>query len=643
MQESLTPQGSSFRFLLILPVLAVTAALLIANYPPPGAVDRSVVIAALQADIAPEPAETFTYAVLSILGLGLAIASGRFRISSDSRVTIAADLLLACSFGWLIANGEIARMLVRGYAAGFQRPTVALLLAAAAGVGTCYLSTYRRGLRFVWAVLAAVVLVHVCSWRVLGTTFADTDLLWPFHADPIFYGIAQVAAGKTVLVDLPSQYGLFSQFLGPLFRILPLSIFSVTLVFALLQVLATCALLWVLARRLRSAPLLLISGLALVMVVGENVLLFDGLREMYLQYWPIRFLWPACAVLVFDWYLERPTVHRTVVFSVLAGAGVLWNADSGMAVVLAFGAFLAARVVMGHDRRNNAIRLGVHLVTLAITVAATLITLRVAVGPLHLAWLFEYQQIFAGLGLLALPMPRMPHDWMAIAAVYLLALVAAAEGWRRGAGRRADLVFFLAILGIGLFAYYVSRSHILNLIKVAWPAVLITALLCDSCLRQSRSSFDSKFILAATGIGALALAAGSFVVHAVSAPPGSPQSIGSTFQQPTGSTFDEELALVRKHTSKGEECVIAARRQGVYHLASGTSSPVSGPGLTEALLSVDQERLVSEVMSGKQRCLFFGTGTQSSTALPITLDDLRKLYRVVDQSRGGTMFYLVPK
>jgi hypothetical protein len=640
MPEPPLPTGWPVRFVALSVLVALAVWILMGTYPPAGPVDTSVIIPGLRPSVWPEPAETFTFVTIAALLPLLVLAS--VSRAFDRWWPLAMQVMVAALFAWPLLGGEVASVLVHGAAATVHIPVRTWVVCTALAVLLFFLPGFRKGRKGVFAVLVAVLIVDVACWRLIGTTIPDTDMHWPNHADPVFYPIAQVLGGMTLLADLPSQYGMYPELMAPLFRVLPVSLFSVGLLFALLQILATGALLLVLAQRLRNAVLLAITGLALIVVTAENNLMLAGMRELYLQYWPTRYLWPAISVLAFHWYLQKPETRRTIVFGVMAGVAALWNADSGVVVVLAFAGYLLARIFTNRGRRIHAIALAVYLGSVAATIAIVLLLLRIKGGPLHVEWLWEYQRIFAGLGLMAFPMPRAPHDWMATIAVYVLALVIAAEAWGRGAGDRADLLFFLGLLGIGLFAYYVSRSVVFNFMSVMWPAMVIAALLCDSALTQFQRSrrYAPGLPLAVVGIAGLAVGAFSLIFWQPKFL-SEGRKVWSTFAPPGQSIIDQEIAFLRRHIHPGQRCVIAARRQGVYHLATETSSPIKGPALTEAVLVRDQQAFVDQVLDGSQPCLIFGAGP-ASAGLPITLDQLRQHYRVLDKTSTGSLLFMRP-
>jgi hypothetical protein len=105
--------------------------------------------------------------------------------------------------------------------------------------------------------------------------------------------------------------------------------------------------------------------------------------------------------------------------------------------------------------------------------------------------------------------------------------------------------------------------------------------------------------------------------------------------------FREELALMRLHAPAGSRCMVAASPQGVFQIEAGISSSVPGPSLQEAVLQADQDQLVRALQDGVPTCIFLGTDVAQQDGFPISLNDLREKYRLVD--RAGSMIYLQRK
>jgi hypothetical protein len=531
---------------------------------------------------------------------------------------------------------------------------------------SAYVESGIRSLRFfstrsmlvgVWIVFVTAVFLQIFSWRLVSLASTANNGAWSVHFDAAIYVLSQVVAGKTVLVDLPSQYGLFPEIVAPLFCWIGLTVFTFTAFFAVLQFISMAAIFYVLTRFVRIKPLLIAAGLALVMVTFETVLHFADFEERYFQYWPIRFFWPAVSVLVFYWYTLRPGLMRSAGMSVTGAIALLWNVDSGLFVSLAFAVFLVARLARRlldrHRASSEAIARGTwtastytYAIFLHIAITCGVIAMCFAVltwkghHALNYFWLFEYQKLFYGLGFAMLPLPLNVSPWMSVLGLYLIGLICASIGWRRRVSNiRDDLIFYLSMLGLGLFVYYEGRSHVLNLISVCWPGVMIVAILADKILRAIGAGLVPRWQVCApiAAASVLFLAAATFIAHV-------PVSIRQMHQAyvsrgvPVDPVVQSEIAFI-KHYAPGSECAIIANKQGIFYAEANLRSPIPGPGLVEMLREADIEDLRQTLKNGRLSCIFFGIG-QADAGVKITIPELMAHYVLAAKNNENTMLFL---
>ncbi len=514
----------------------------------------------------------------------------------------------------------------------------------------------------VWLIFIAGVLLQIFSWRITGVNSISMAFKWSGHADPLFYVLSQIVHGKTVLVDLPSQYGLWAELVAPIFHNLPVSVLGLSTLFAILQLTSLFAIFFVVFKLVKEPALLAMGGIALVVMTFGTTSLFSGIKDPYFQYWPIRSFWPMLSVLGFYIFVQRPTLRRSASFSVLGAISLFWNTDTGLFVVLSFGAFLVSKLIisiLNQDKPNRinetswtprqfVSAIALHLVITALVIGMLFALLGFKSGAaLNFAWLFEYQRIFFGLGFFMLPLPREIHPWISILGIYLLGLLVSIQSWGNSANnnKRMDTIFYLSMLGLGLFAYYQGRSHVLNLVSVCWPAVLIGLILTDESLRAIRMKLLPKIQLALPGafVVVLCVCCVSFIAHLEYMTYGVLNFVGTPESEHSSSLVADELAFIKERSARGQECLILSRRQGIYHAESGLLSPFEGPSLVEMVLKSDQDHLIAQVKDVGVKCLYLGLGRYSEPGLPLDLPMLEKRYWVVATNSQRTMVYLEPK
>ena len=658
---SATFAGVQLRFAVALVVIIVSAIALTAlhDWFPVQPIRADLIIPHYRTFVAPKPAEQFVFLVLAVTApilTWLLVSFWRPRPGStvSSVLAIGVPALLFCPlFGsdfLIILAGQFDH--VPHYIIESVAVAVALSLVVCASL--CRRRRLPRlPLSLAWVLFAAAALLQLAAWRLIGFASISRSQVFTIHVDPVFYALSQVVAGKTLLVDLPSQYGMFPELLAPLFRLIGLSVFTLSASFAIMQMTSIAVLFAVLTRLIHSRLVLLATGLALVLVTFETVIFISGVEERYYQYWPIRFVWPALSVGVFYWFLQRRTLRRAAAMSLLSVVGLIWNLDSGLFIGVVFAAYLVARAITRapHDRddwplRRYAAALAWHALIAAAGVGVFWAWLAAkGDGPLNLFWLFGYQRIFYSLGLYLLPLPQALHPWMSVLGVYLLALVSALSSFRSKAPAiRAEMLFYLSMLGLGLFVYYEGRSHVLNLVTVCWPAVLIIGLAADRVLLAVRAGVLTRLHLATpvAALAALFFAAGSFLFRV----PTLAQDTAHLFATrgvPVEAFVQSELALIRRHSQPGQQCLILAQRQGIYSAEARLASPIRGPGLIENLLQSEQDTLVASFLSGHVECVFYGIGAETDAGLTIPMAAILEHYRVADRNADDTMLYLVPR
>lgn len=498
------------------------------------------------------------------------------------------------------------------------------------------------------------------GFRLYDIQIIQSSWQWLYSIEPELYVLSQTLAGKTLLVDLPSMYGYFPIFLTPILHLFGAhSLFAVTILFAILLFIAFAALYFVLYKQLYHTSLFLLCGLAILLLNTEAYTFPFGGQDPYYQYDPIRCFWPFISVLVFYFYLKRPSFTKSILFSVLAGIAIVWNIDTGVPIAGAFLAFLSLQILFAltdqrrvwqtrkHEIGRLLLKILLHLIIIAACFGGFLyLTFLKSGGPIQYEWLDKYQQIFYVMGYGMLPLPLDLHPWMLVVAVYLFGIMASQfYAYKNGAPTRfTDLILYLSILGVGLFMYYSGRAHILNLMKVMWPAVVISTLLVDRLFHFIKRGLISQYL------GLLAIPYGIVMiccaVNILSSIPGLAKDSAHflthfrTMQDPL---IESELNFIQKNKGNNSECLILTLHQSIYYLETGLASPVKWPGVVQgSYLESDRDQLLAQILSHPVNCIFYGVGpATAASALNLNLNELLGHYQIKAQNSEGTMLLLV--
>lgn len=472
---------------------------------------------------------------------------------------------------------------------------------------------------------------------------------WINHFEPVFYPISQVMGGKTLLADLPSQYGLYPEILKPVFSIIPLSVLNFTVIMSLLQIVGLLALLWVCFQLVRNNVLRLFCMLCGLIVIGGTWSPINFAYENadpYYQYWPVRFIFPALSVAVFLLAVKRRlTIKYVVAMALLGAVAMVWNLDSGVPIVGSLIACLAMQTIFPPDdsRGHNFKKLLLAGATVVVFLAGFAFYLQHKAGEV-IDWnrLFKYQQIFYKAGYAMLPMPTHIHPWMVVAGYYGFGIVCALYmRIRRKPSLTWEIIFYLSVLGLGLFAYYQGRSHEFVLIVVMWPAILIAFILADRTLRAVRGrvlpAFFSWSVYPVIVFGLILT--GVFISGLPVLKSMTVNNLNAVLN-PLNTPVTANVQFIRQHVDSSNKAVILSTHQAVYFAETRMTSAVNGPGLIETLLVADRERMLNSLLTTPEEHLFIQPDENGE--VPPIFSRLLRRYIVKSQSEHGIL-YLEPK
>ncbi|MBA2710872.1 MAG: hypothetical protein H0U57_09800 [Tatlockia sp.] len=666
-----------FLILLVVTILAAKGLqLLLHIILQPAVPDVSILLDSYMPYVFPKPVERDIFLILGmaipILAIFLTRKAGWVDPMAGSKL---ASLVLPLAITLLLflplIHSDFFSLIVPKYGTYKEKVTIIPCLITAAL--WCFWVVYSRSSfknqplirAIVWICIISSMLLLIGAWRIVGMNGMIPDDILTTHLDAALHATTQVIAGKTLLVDIPSQYGLFPELIAPLLRTAKATILNFSLFFAFLQAVSLLGLFFVLSKCVKNSTLLLLACISLLLVTNQTILHFHGSNDRYLQYWPIRFFWPAFSVFTFYWFAIKKTFWRGALVSAVGAIGTFWVLDTGLFIPLAFAAYLIAKLIISFTLPANGFvqekDCWFYAKTLILHLFVTVIILTLLLGalwlkaqqPLHLSWMFKYQKIFYGLGFFMSPLPPVIHPWMSVLAIYLFGLIVGLVAcYQQSSNTRADILLYLSMLGLGLFVYYEGRSHVVVLLIVCWPALMIMSITADRTLNYIRSKqlTLSTICMPIATVTFLLVCSIDFVINI-------PTLVEQAKNQfltrniPNYPLTNSELAFIKQHTKPKDECLILSKRQAIYYAESGLVSPINGPGLAETLLKTDLEKTIKPLIEGKITCVFLGINESSPVQMglnlveltdKLSLENLRQKYKVVSQNAEHTMFYLTP-
>jgi hypothetical protein len=337
-------------------------------------------------------------------------------------------------------------------------------------------------------VFAGIILI-----QIFNMMHFDMPLNWEnqFDFNAVFYSATQVNAGSQLFVDnFTNIYGLYPHFLQPFFNLFGFSVSSFTLIMSLLIVFSFAAILLFLYTTVQDKILVFLgfaSCLYFPYLLNRLVMNFDATFAIF----PIRTTPVALLLLTVSLFLiavkkDKQRFQRIVYYvgTVLMAFGVIWNFEFGLVSYLSWLAFLCYYDFFSPEKNFNwkkiLFHFGVWIVTLLLAFACYGIIQRIHYGHFpDFSLLTSTLSVFGSMGFFMLPMPLF-HPWMLLVLVHILCLVyAISRLFKKDITPKSAVIFLMAILGCGLFAYYQGRSHNWPFVTSLLPGLIELTLLTD--------------------------------------------------------------------------------------------------------------------------------------------------------------------
>jgi len=462
----------------------------------------------------------------------------------------------------------------------------------------------------------------------------------PYHFDPIFYPIAQLIGGKTLLVGFGSVYGLYPVFLDILFRIFGASVFKITLVIGGLLALSYLALFIFLKNTIKN-KLILLSGISALFFYS-----YYNVTQIYYQYWPIRFFPPCVFILLVSLFIKTDKKVFYYLGFAWCCISLLWNFETGLILLLSWMLILPYCDFAATKGKGLIKKFGRHLIWLAAFLLATAVIftgytfLRSGAFP-NLSLFFAYEKLYFS-GFFMIPMLPPPHTWCIIVFAYLAGLLYSLKLLFASPNERSKIVFSLSVLGLGLFSYYEGRSHDWTLIGPSFVAVLLFTIFSDELFELAEKNAPT---LGASSILILLL----FFLYAapvslITNVPKIVSSINTNIKslKLKDPVISKNIDFIRQNTKAKEKIFIfSLYYDGVYYLESGTISAPDLPSSTDYSTKQEAAYMVKFLEQNSDTKIFVDSNN------PVLIDSgidavLQNDYRTV-QTSGEGMALLVKK
>lgn len=464
----------------------------------------------------------------------------------------------------------------------------------------------------------------------------------PAHPNIVAYAISQAAAGNTDY----HQYGFYARMLAPFFRINSPNMLNISIAMAFLFLTAVLAIYWVLFRNVKNK--ILVPAFAFIFFLTSNTWAFlhvDKLAsciEPYFAYYPVRFMFPALAVLFF--YVQACFKKKYFIFicGILSGISLWWNFDSGTAVAGAFSALMFLELVFSRSR-SSSVQLLSFFISAGLAFLVLLFVFSIQQGEIiSPEETFKYIKIFSSLGFMMMPLPGLPAPWCFFIGIYLLGIIIGLRSFIIGRfSISAKMSLFLSVLGIGLFTYYQGRSHIYSLPPVIWPALLLMFIHTDRVIRLVRNGLVSKYfkLLLAPAVFMSFCAMVTIIAGGKMITLGVERTFRCMASVDNPCLLEQNVRFIMANVNDHKVINIVSDMQGVYYAETGLKAGIGNFDVVELFFIEDWTRVVNELRKASVPLFIEQQGKQRKQIVPW----IYEYYILKAVSRDGSLFYFVPK
>ena len=371
---------------------------------------------------------------------------------------------------------------------------------------------YQKGkakTRNILKILISCIFLYglVIVGQIYQTPVYDITASCRHHFIAYFSPIYKVLSGLTIGIDFENIYGfypyIYELILKP-FKVITISKISFINTCLIISSLIFTAI--TIAINVKNK----ILGFVFILSYIYYFYIFSILSNLetiyYLQFMPHRIFFITLIILLASIYsLDiKPNYQKLIeiINAIILTIALIWNFESGIVATLSWYGFILYQELINYKKSTSNYKtiiyklLPIFLVLFfALTIIET-ITFTKAGKFLSLTDLFLYQNLFYKTGFFMLPMPLFQQPWILIILIYLIGLMKSINNifFAKDIDKKYAIYFILSLIGLGIFAYYQGRSHILILGSVSFPAIILLCLFCNEFIEKFSQEKTDKFI-----------------------------------------------------------------------------------------------------------------------------------------------------
>jgi len=546
----------------------------------------------------------------------------------------------------------------------FGRPLQALILMSLIIIALYFESTKKiyNSKLYVGClnIISILVIITILLISIFSIYSIQDNLDFSVHVSAYLYSIVQVYMGKALFVNLVNQYGLYPHILEPIFRVIGLSFFKLTLVLGLLLS-SSFFLIYLFLRDIIKTRIISVIGF---MSVAWTNLFFTKIMYPipYFQNWPNRVLFPFILIYLTWVYFKGKNKKLIYYLSfVLYSVAILWNTDTGIPV------YISWLLVLSYSELYGNIKIGMKNILMHVIKGVLIFVSILFCYSLYIRFRYgdfpnfnmgmDYIRLFYDYGYYMIKM-EIDRPWNLVILTYMIGIAISAQSLIiKSDTIKTRMIFLISILGVGIFPYYQGRSHDLNLLAICYPCIILVTIFTDDIFQIIRSKICqghenniSKFKLLGTNIPMiiafmllilfLSSSFFSIIYNFKSYYAYIENNIkAAVIKQPTKIT--EASEFIKKYTKPNEEILILSLGSEIYYMDSNTICPLDIPGPAELCLKSDFEKIEKYICNSNAKQIFVNKNFFSISVDKGCKENiqkaLNKYYRIDEISKQNVM------
>jgi len=219
--------------------------------------------------------------------------------------------------------------------------------------------------------------------------------------------------------------------------------------------------------------------------------------ELYLQYYPLRTIFPALSLFLAAYYFKKPSLKLFIFSITVLTLGIIWNLDVG---AFALGTFIAAKlfhIVCDKELSSNEkIKKTIYYLAYSIITILSVFILFALYTKLRYGVFLDYSRMDTILNYYtpSTATSNIPileswnywnHTWIIGFISYLIAIIYSGLNiLKQRKDYKNTLIFFIAILGLGILTYQINNHNTQIFAQCGYPFVFLLIIFADTSLKH---------------------------------------------------------------------------------------------------------------------------------------------------------------